>query len=316
VIPAIDLRAFVNGSAIEREAIAKELDETCRNIGFLVVEGHGVPNEVIDAAWSAARRFFDLPLDMKLATKAHDAGCPRGYFPIEEETLAKTRGEASHPDPKEAFSSGPPEPPSGHESAENFDFFYGPNLWPAALPDFESAWLAYYRAMEILGAKIMTLLAAALDLGDDYFVPFHSHHISALRGINYPAMPTAAGHSRAGAHSDYGSVTILRADPDVGGLEVQAPGGDWLRVPSVGNGFIVNIGDLMAHWTNGRWVSTLHRVVALDGGPAPRRQSIAYFMNPNYDAEIHSLPTCVDNGIPGPAVTAGQYLVDKFRSAF
>jgi isopenicillin N synthase-like dioxygenase len=316
VIPAIDLRAFIDGSTVEREAIANEVDETCRNIGFLIVEGHDVPNEVVDAAWSAARQFFDLSLEDKLATKSADPGCPRGYFPVEEETLAKTRGEASPPDPKEAFSSGPYEPPAGHEDADNFDFFYGPNIWPTALPEFESAWLACYQAMEVLGAKVMSLLATALKLDDDYFVPFHSHHISALRGINYPAMPAAAGNSRAGAHSDYGSVTILRTDPDVGGLEVQTPGGDWLRIPAVANGFVVNIGDLMAHWTNGRWISTLHRVVAPDRGPVPRRQSIAYFMNPNYDARIQPLPNCAGTRDPGPAVTAGHYLVDKFRSAF
>jgi isopenicillin N synthase-like dioxygenase len=185
------------------------------------------------------------------------------------------------------------------------------------LPAFSAAWLDYYRAMEILGARIMSLLAAALALDDDFFVPLHSHHISALRGINYPSMGigSAAGRSRAGAHSDYGSVTILKPDPNVGGLEVRPAAGDWIRAPSVDEAFIVNIGDLMAHWTNNRWVSTLHRVVAPDGDPVPRRQSIAYFMNPNYDAEICVIPTCRENGATTTPVTAGQYLIDKFRSA-
>ena len=240
---------------------------------------------------------------------------PRGYFPVEEETLAKTRGEISAPDPKEAFSSGPPEAPAGHTHTDDFDFFYGANLWPVALPDFETAWLAYYRAMELLGAKIMTLLAAALGLDDDFFAPYHTHHISALRAINYPAMPAVAGSSRAGAHSDYGSVTILKPDPHVGGLEVMAPDGDWIHVPSVIDAFVVNVGDLLAHWTNNRWVSTLHRVVAPDENPVPRRQSIAYFMNPNYDAAIRVIQPG-DDAATGAAITAGQYLVDKFRSAF
>ncbi len=316
MIPSIDLGAFADGTAEERQRIAEEVDATCRKIGFLVIEGHGVQGSTIDAAWAAARAFFDLPLEDKLATRSPDPGSPRGYFPVAEETLAKTRGEASAPDPKEAFSSGPPTPPAGHGGGDNFDFFYGPNTWPAALPDFEAAWLDYYRAMESLGAEIMSLLAAALDLDTDFFVPFHSHHISALRGINYPSLPAAAGGSRAGAHSDYGTVTILKPDPDVGGLEVRTPEGDWIRAPSAEDGFIVNIGDLMAYWTADRWVSTLHRVVAPDEDPVPRRQSIAYFMNPNYDAEIRALPNGADNGADGPAVSAGQYLVDKFRSAF
>ena len=292
-IPGINLEAFVSGSNSERKAIAEQVDATCRTIGFLVIDGHGVPKIVCDAAWSAARQFFDLPLEEKLATRSSEPGCPRGYFPVEGETLAKTRGESSAPDPKEAFSSGPPTAPAGHESAEDFDFFYGPNIWPAALPEFEGAWLDYYRAMETLGAKVMTLLAAALRLDDNFFVPFHSHHISALRGINYPSMPmvSAAGNSRAGAHSD------------------------WIRAPSVEDAFVVNIGDLMAHWTNGRWVSTLHRVVAPNDDPVPRRQSIAYFMNPNYDAEIRAIPTCRGDGSKSATVTAGRYLIDKFRSA-
>ncbi len=313
MIPAIDLGAFVEGSDKERQAVAEKVDDTCRTIGFLAITGHGVPEDTIDNAWAAAREFFDLPLADKLATRADDPVCPRGYFPIDEEALAKTRGEASAPDPKEAFSSGPPKAPPDHEAAENFDFFYGANLWPAALPSFESAWLAYYRAMESLGANIMRLLATALELDEDFFAPFHSHHISALRGINYPAMPAAGEISRAGAHSDYGSVTILKADAEVGGLEVKTPDGDWIRAPSLNDGFIVNIGDLMAHWTNNRWVSTLHRVVAPNGESMPRRQSIAYFMNPNYDAEISVLPNCGDRS---DTVTAGQYLIDKFRSAF
>jgi isopenicillin N synthase-like dioxygenase len=313
VIPTVDLGAFTDGSASERQAIADVVDSTCRRIGFLVIERHGVPHTVIDKAWNAARAFFDLPLEDKLATRSADPACPRGYFPIEEETLAKTRGEASAPDPKEAFSSGPPKAPAGHEHADDFDFFYGENLWPTARPGFEAAWLDYYRAMESLGANIMTLLALALNLDEDFFAPYHDHHISALRGINYPEMPATEGSSRAGAHSDYGSVTILKADPDVGGLEVKTPDGDWIRAPSVKDGFIVNIGDLMAHWTNDRWVSTLHRVVAPDEDPVPRRQSIAYFMNPNYDAEISVLPNC---GERRDTVTAGQYLIDKFRSAF
>jgi isopenicillin N synthase-like dioxygenase len=315
VIPAFDLDTFLGADAAERTTIAIEVDEACRTIGFLVIENHGVPSTTCTNAWEAARAFFDLPVEDKLAARADDPACPRGYFPVAEETLAKTRGEASAPDPKEAFSSGPPEAPAGHERAEDFDFFYGPNLWPAASPDFETPWLDYYRAMETLGARIMRLLAAALELDEGYFVPYHSHHISALRGINYPSIPAAAGDSRAGAHSDYGSVTILKPDADVGGLEVKLASGDWIRAPSVDDAFIVNIGDLMARWTNDRWVSTLHRVVAPDEDPVPRRQSIAYFMNPNYDAEIRTIATCAGSN-EGEAVTAGRYLIDKFRSAF
>jgi isopenicillin N synthase-like dioxygenase len=94
------------------------------------------------------------------------------------------------------------------------------------------------------------------------------------------------------------------------------PGDEWIRVPTIDDAFVVNIGDLMARWTNERWVSTLHRVVAPAGETVPRRQSIAYFMNPNYDAGIRVLPTCNSDGAASKPLTAGHYLVTKFRSAF
>ena len=281
-----------------------------------------MPQETCNAAWSVARAFFDLPLDHKLAVRSGDPGCPRGYFPVREEALARTRGIAAPPDQKESYSSGPLCAPASHTKTDEFDFFYGPNIWPAAPAGFRQAWTNYYVAMERLGSQIMQLLASALRLDDEYFAGFHTHHLSALRALNYPSITDEClpGQQRAGAHSDYGSVTILQPDLSVAGLEVQLPSGAWIGAPIVENAFIVNIGDLMARWTNDRWVSTLHRVVdpaGPPGSPAPRRQSIAYFMNPNYDAEISTIPTCLDPGESPkyPPLLAGRYLIEQFNSA-
>jgi isopenicillin N synthase-like dioxygenase len=318
-IPFVDLGDFIDGTAESRRRIAAEVDEICRSIGFLVIENHGVPPAVIEEAWMMAKAFFDLPLEQKLSVRARDAGCPRGYFPLEAETLAKTRGTRTLPDRKECFSSGPLSPPPGHAPDENFDFFYGPNLWPTEPGGFHDAWVCYYREMEALGARIMEMLALALNLDSDYFSGFHAHHLSALRALNYPQRGAAEtiGQPRAGAHSDYGSVTILKPDPQVGGLEVRLPNGAWTTAPVVDDAFIVNIGDLMARWTNDRWISTLHRVTdPASDGVVPRRQSIAYFMNPNYDAEIATIPTCLDGDGRSayPTVAAGEYLIGKFAS--
>ena len=319
-IPTIDLGGFFGGDDADKDRIAGEVDEICQTIGFLVVDNHGVPDEIVDRAWSAARAFFDLPLQQKLELKSIEPNCPRGYFPFEEESLAKTLGVESPPDRKEAFSSGPLAPPSGHAPAADFDFFYGNNEWPAELPEFREAWIDYYHAMEDLGARIMQLLARALQLDDHYFAAFHGHHLGALRALNYPASSSAENTAlqRAGAHSDYGTVTILKPDPDVGGLEVQLPSAKWIQAPAVSDAFIVNLGDLMARWTNDRWISTVHRVTAASAaGEVPRRQSIAYFMNPNYDAEIAAIPTCLEEDEePRYAPTlAGDYLVGKFTDA-
>ena len=131
-----------------------------------------------------------------------------------------------------------------------------------------------------------------------------------------PLLPDQKG---AGEHSDYGTVTILKPDPDVAGLEIRLPAGHWAEAPLVKDGFIVNIGDLMARWTNDRWVSTLHRVVkpgAQDGGDN-RRQSMAFFMNTNYDADITCIPTCLSEGEKPKyeTVRSGNYLKARFTAA-
>ena len=318
-IPSVDLGRYADSAGRDRRRIAGAVDEICRSIGFLVIENHEVPPAIVDAAWAAAGRFFDLPVDRKLAARAADPGCPRGYFPLESETLAKTRGVETLPDRKECFSSGPLSAPAGAEPGADIDFFYGPNLWPAEPVEFSDAWIAYYLEMEKLGARIMSLLAEALGIDPDYFAAFHRHHLSALRALNYPPQEATAnpGQPRAGAHSDYGSVTILKPDPHVGGLEVCPPGGRWIAAPVVEDALIVNIGDLMARWTNDRWVSTLHRVAdPVSDGPVPGRRSIAYFMNPDYDAMIATIPTCLDAAGQSryTPVSAGEYLLAKFSS--
>jgi isopenicillin N synthase-like dioxygenase len=143
----------------------------------------------------------------------------------------------------------------------------------------------------------------------------------ALRCINYPASdePRLPEQKGAGEHSDYGSITILKSDPDVPGLEIKLPSGRWAKAPLVEDAFIINIGDMMARWTNDRWVSTLHRVVqpnSADSG-ASRRQSMAFFHNTSFDAEIECISTCLGAGEQPKyrPVLAGQYLRERFTMA-
>ncbi len=322
VLPTIDLSAFLSGTAIEQDTIARKVDDTCQLSGFLIIKNHGVSERTIADAWNIASHFFELPLEKKLAARSSDPTCPRGYFPPQSETLSKSRGVTTPPDQKEAFSTGPLLAPNAASDDADFDFHYGQNIWPAEPAVFRDIWIRYYQAMEKLGSQLMSLFAAALQLQRDYFVDFHTHHISALRALNYPSTDAALmpGQQRAGAHSDYGSLTILRPDFRVGGLEIQLPSGGWLPAPLIENTFVINIGDMMARWTNDRWVSTVHRVVSPpkeEGGLSRRRQSIAYFHNPNFDADIDCIPTCLADGatMKYPSVQAGQYLYDRFSSA-
>jgi isopenicillin N synthase-like dioxygenase len=203
---------------------------------------------------------------------------------------------------------------------EALAFCYAATIWPDAPEGFVAAWRSYYAAMEDLAARIMRLFAAALRLPEDYFASFIDAPVSALRALNYPRQDAAPepGQIRAGAHTDYGSLTILLPQAGSQGLEILAPDGAWTPVPPLSGAFVINIGDLMARWTNDRWVSTLHRVVnpSPENGGNARRQSMAFFHQPNWDAEIRVLEACLTPGETpkyGP-VRSGPYLMSKFKS--
>jgi isopenicillin N synthase-like dioxygenase len=318
--PIVDLARFEGASPADKVALAAEVDRICRATGFLSLAGHGVPEAVIDAAWSKAQAFFDLPAEDKQRARAPYPGYPYGYLGPQLESLAKSRNVDAPPDLKESFNGGPERPPEGMTDPEALAFCYAATIWPAAPEGFVAAWRSYYAAMEDLAARIMRLFAAALRLPEDYFASFIDAPISALRALNYPRQDAAPqpGQIRAGAHTDYGSLTILLPQAGSQGLEILAPGGAWIPVPPLPGAFVINIGDLMARWTNDRWVSTLHRVVnpsAENGGNA-RRQSMAFFHQPNWDAEIRALEACLAPGETpkyGP-VRSGPYLMGKFKS--
>lgn len=318
--PIFDLSRFAGANGAEKRRLGKEVDAICRETGFLAIKGHAVPQQTIDAIWSAARAFFDLPFDKKLSAKAPYPGYPYGYLVPQAEALAKSRNVDTPPDLKESFNGGPLAVPENLTDPQALAFCYAATIWPSEPAGFPDSWRAYYRAMEGLAARLMRVFAVALDLPEPFFDRFVERPISALRALNYPhpTVPPLSGQLRAGAHSDYGSLTILLPEASSGGLEIFTPEGEWRPVPPVSGAFIVNIGDLMSRWTNDRWVSTLHRVVnpPADATGSTRRQSLAFFHQPNWDAEIACLPSCLG---PGEApryqpVFSGSYLMSKFTA--
>ncbi len=305
--PAFDLAAFETAHQDARHDLAAHLDDVCRSTGFLVLQGHGVDRDVIADVWRQAAAFFALDVAAKQRIAPPYQGYPYGYLGPNAEALARSKGVQTPPDLKESFNGGPLTVPKD-ASPDARTFCYEPTLWPD-LTGFRSAWEAYYAAMEHLAGRIMRAFAAALQLPDAFFAPFIGHPISALRALHYPATVDAPldQQQRAGAHSDYGSLTILLPQPGSNGLQV-LQGETWVDVPAPEGAFIVNIGDLMARWTADRWVSTLHRVVAKPGQPA--RQSLAFFHQPDWDAEIVPL----DGSDAYPPVHSGPYLMDKFKA--
>ena len=285
LVPVVDL-------GDDAEVVARSIDRACRDVGFFQVVGHGVDPAVERALWEVAGAFFALPLDDKLAV-AIPAGDAYGYGPFLIERLAASLGDDTPPDLKETFSIGP-----FGEAPEDLDdpaaaFVFSPNRWPDALPALEPACRAYYDAMAELVGRLMGLMAIGLGLPRDHFDPYIDRHTSALRLLHYPDLGDRAvepGQLRAGAHSDYGTLTLLRQDDAPGGLQVRD--------------------------VEGR--STQHRVAVppTDAWRDCDRRSVAFFHNANWDAVIECIPTCLGpDEVPRyEPVGAGRHLMDKFRS--
>ncbi|MCC5809253.1 MAG: isopenicillin N synthase family oxygenase [Ectothiorhodospiraceae bacterium] len=314
VIPAIDVERFRSGDAAQRRQLASEVDRACRDIGFLVIRGHGVDEDVLERAQQAARAFFDLPSERKRTYAPQDKRF-RGYYGIGNTALAYSRDEDTPPDLFERFTIGPFDTPDDAYHRRFRDTFFPDNIWPAEPADFRLALQAYYRSMESLAAELMGIFAVALDLPEDYFAASIDRHISAMSANFYPAQPDApaSGQLRAGAHTDYGSLTIVAPTQAPGCLQVFRDG-QWFDVQPEPGCFVVNIGDLMAQWTNDRWVSTLHRVANPPRQEAHReRMSLIFFHQPNADAVVECLPSC--QGPDRPAlyqpVTSGEHLLMK-----
>ena len=312
--PLIDLRAFENGDGETRQNYAEQVDAICQSTGFLAITNHGISVETTTNLWRSVQQFFDLSIEQKQQSKILHPGYPYGYMGSESETLSASIGNQTPPDIKETFNGGPQHTPSTITDPDALAFCYATTPWPSQPPAFKDSWINYYVAMEALAQRIMQLFAVALRLSPDFFDSYIDAPISALRAINYPPQSRAPQKDqlRAGAHSDYGTLTILWPEDDSRGLEIQLLDGTWQEVTPIPGAFIINIGDLMARWTNNRWRSTIHRVTNPDTrDQASRRQSIAYFHQPNWDAVIKCLTDAEPMHEP---TTSGPYLMGKFKS--
>lgn len=310
-VPVIDMQSGVD-DVDSRATLAQSVDRALTEIGFFVVVGHGLDWSRIEATAAVCRQFFDQPRAAKDAVASH--GVPfRGYLGYGGENLSYTEDEASPPDWKENFIMGRRDLAAPYFQRREHQGTFKPNVWPANVPLLQTAMEGYYEAMEDLTDRLMQVLAAALDLDRLFFRDKLDHHDSTLRAANYPHQDRAPapGQLRAGAHTDYGVITILKVEDAPGGLQVKTRAGQWVDVPTVEQGLVVNIGDLMMTWTNDRWLSNMHRVVnpAQDDHGSTRRQSMVYFVNCNPDAHIECLPTCQtrDNPPRHPPITAGQH---------
>ncbi|MGE0153462.1 MAG: isopenicillin N synthase family dioxygenase [Reyranellaceae bacterium] len=322
IIPTIDIAPFLAGDGEGKRWVAAQVASANESIGFFAITGHGVPDDDYRAAYNAAWRFFDLPREEKDLVRRPSPEASRGWNAVGREALAYSLDVAAPHDLKETFAIGPVDLPDDPDYAGPRSYpHFVPNVWPLRPAALQPVWTQYFRTMHRLADDIMRIFAVALDLPEAWFADKTDKCISLLRAQNYPeqAVPPEPGQLRAGAHSDYGALTILRGDAAPGGLQVKTRAGDWIDAAIPEGGFMINIGDLMAQWTNDRWVSTLHRVVNPPpaSGFGTRRLSVAFFHQPNYDALIECIPSCLQPGeAPRHApITSGDHKRMKFAKA-
>ena len=316
VVPVIDIAPFLAGGAEDKARVVAEVDAACRDIGFLVISGHGVPDTETRELQRVARAFFDLPHWEKLRVKMPPDRY-RGYTPPGSETLALSLDDETPPDLKESYSCGPYGVAyDEHHFGAAGERFFAPNIWPERPVKMRALWETYYREMERLAADLMRVFAIALELPEPWFADKIDKQIANFSVIHYPRQKDAprAGQLRGGAHTDYGSLTIVQTDTDVGGLEVLRRDGGWSPVPCIPGTFAVNLGDLMVEWTNDVWVSTLHRVANPPREAAHiSKTSLLFFHQPNFDAVVECIPTCCSAERPAKyeRTTSGEHVTMK-----
>lgn len=205
-----NLKDFELSDGNQRSFLIKNLDKICKDTGFLLVTGHGINKKIINNIWSVIDIFFDQPIEIKERVRPPFKGYPYGYLGHGIEALAYSKGNKTPPDLKESFNSGPISIPKSITQKDALEFCYAPSLWPE-ISNFKNYWIKYYNSMQNLSCRIMRTLALALNLDENYFDPYINEPISALRALNYPSLQDIVlpNQQMAGAHTDYGSLTIL-----------------------------------------------------------------------------------------------------------
>jgi isopenicillin N synthase-like dioxygenase len=304
-IPLIDM-------ALPPSDLVAALGAACREVGFFYLAGHAVPEAQVAETFAIAKRFFAQPEAVKAEIAIERSPVHRGWFRIGGENLDPAR--QAQGDHKEGVKIGR-DLAADHPLVRAGTPLHGANQWPA-MPGFRAVMTGYYAAMEALGRRLMGLFAEALGMAPDFFEPWLTAPMTTLGPLHYPPQrglitPAQLG---AGAHTDFGCLTILAQD-EVPGLQVLAKSGDWLAAPPLPGTFVVNIGDMMERWTNGVFTSTLHRVVNASGR---ERFSLPFFFDPDFAAPVACLPTCLAPGESPkyPPTTAGAHLLQKIDESF
>ncbi|HZU63957.1 MAG TPA: 2-oxoglutarate and iron-dependent oxygenase domain-containing protein [Novosphingobium sp.] len=309
-LPVIDI------SGPETE-VAAQIRAACLDTGFFYAAGHGIAPELVAGQFAAARRFFAVPAAEKAALDMRHSALVCGYEALCGQVLdSQDGGTEAPPDLKEAYyccTNLADDNPSARSPAR----VVGSNQWPAGLAAEVAHTRAYGEAVQALGDRLLELLALSLDLPRAWFSPFFAGSPAKLRFIRYPPQAADAAFNQigAGAHTDWGGITVLAQD-ELGGLEVRDRQGRWIKATPVEGTFVINLGDLMARWTNGVYASNMHRV--LNNAAARDRYSMPFFYSPHDEATIAPIASCisVDNPPRFDVCSAGEHMREMFRRSY
>ncbi|MGW6843633.1 isopenicillin N synthase family dioxygenase [Streptomyces sp. NPDC054958] len=312
-IPVIDLGPWRSGGPEARARTAARVDEALRAAGFLLVTGHGVDPSLPARIREAAGEFFRLPVSAKTPYSVTVGG--RGWLGPGAEANSYAEGTASPPDLKESWSFAAEEPTG--DPAVDAEWFV-PNVWPVEVPHLRPLVTEYLRQMRNLSDELLELLACALGLGEDHFTRHTSHPTWGFNLNWYPGTelvgPPLPGQFRIGAHTDFGTVTVLDRQLGAGGLQVHTDADGWQDAPFDPRALTVNIGDLMARWTGDRWRAGRHRVLPPPTDtPAEELISLVYFYECDPHTLVESLPAPVGRVVHEP-VDSHTYLRGKLDS--
>lgn len=305
-IPVANLSHYTSGDADERRAFIQTFGDALRDFGFVAVEGHGVPTELIHESYDAFERLFALEDEIKRRYERPEHGRQRGYtsFGVEQ-----AKGHEK-PDLKEFWHVGR-ELGDDHVLAGRMP----PNEWPDETPELKMTSLGLYEAMDAAAQKMLEALSVYLGIEGDTLPKMARDGNSVLRVIHYPVCDgfDEPGKMRAAAHEDINLITLL-PEATQSGLEIKTREGEWMEVPSLPGQLIVDSGDMMKRITNDKIRATRHRVVNPKGDPSDR-YSMPFFVHPHPDAVLAVFDECLDEGEEPKyePITADGYLKERLR---
>jgi isopenicillin N synthase-like dioxygenase len=302
-IPVVDIGALYGSDPAAKKAVAAKIGAACDDIGFFYAVGHNVPVATIDQAVAMADTFFRQPVSERLKIKADKNN--RGYREVGD--VVHRNGK---PSARDNFDIGFPVTADDPEVKAGTPL-YAPNIWPD-LPGFQQAIEAYYGATYKLGMKILEGFALYLGKEEGFFTRHFTKPVADMVINHY--WGTAGLHisdQASGPHTDHGIVTILWQDA-LGGLEVMGKDGNWISVTPLRGSYVINIGELMKRWTNGRFQATVHRVVHLQD---KSRYSMPLFCNPDFRTIVDPRDLGVsDADAQYPPVMSGDFLLSRFKA--